>query len=103
MPGSGPGVTAECVGQPHRHCERSEAIQKPSRFERWIASSLTLLAMTVVRSRLEGIDRVSSRGGADVGFQAVAVHHVDWTIKQACDVIFKAGIVEHGEMRLRID
>src|SRR5260370_2908401 len=52
---------------------------------------------------LEGIDRVSGRGGADIGFEAVAVHHVDWTIKQARDVILEARIVEHGEMRLRID
>jgi hypothetical protein len=32
---------------PPRHCERSEAIQKLA-FERWIASSLTLLAMTAL-------------------------------------------------------
>jgi hypothetical protein len=29
-----------------RHCERSEAIHASSRAERWIASSLSLLAMT---------------------------------------------------------
>ena len=31
---------------PHRHCERSEAIHLTTRTERWIASSLALLAMT---------------------------------------------------------
>jgi hypothetical protein len=30
----------------HRHCERSEAIQRLAR--RWIASSLALLAMTIM-------------------------------------------------------
>src|SRR4030088_290813 len=52
---------------------------------------------------LKGIDRVSRRGGTDIGFEAVAVHHVDGTINQARDVILEASIVEHGEMRLRID
>src|SRR3979490_539758 len=52
---------------------------------------------------LEGIDRVSRRGGTDIGFEAVAVHHVDGTSKQARDVILEARIVEHGDMRLRID
>src|SRR5713226_2438366 len=52
---------------------------------------------------LEGIDRVGRRGGTDIGFEAVAVHHIDWTIKQARDVILEIHIVEHGEMRLRID
>jgi len=32
--------------QRHRHCERSEAIQRLAR--RWIASSLSLLAMTTI-------------------------------------------------------
>jgi hypothetical protein len=32
--------------QRHRHCERSEAIQQLAR--RWIASSLSLLAMTTI-------------------------------------------------------
>jgi hypothetical protein len=35
------------VKQPLRHCERSEAIQNASAAAVWIASSLTLLAMTV--------------------------------------------------------
>src|SRR3979490_2497890 len=48
---------------------------------------------------LEGIDRVSRRGGTDIGFEAAAVHRVDGTVKQARDVILEAGIVEHGEMR----
>src|ERR1700687_3771679 len=52
---------------------------------------------------LEGIDRVNRRGGAEIGFEAVAGYHVDGTIKQARDVILEASIVEHGEMRLRID
>src|SRR5229473_3173643 len=52
---------------------------------------------------LEGIDRVSGRGGTDIGFKAVAVHHVDGTVKQAPDVILEASIVKHREMRVRID
>ena len=33
--------------KPNRHCERSEAIQEGAElFHPWIASSLTLLAMT---------------------------------------------------------
>src|SRR5712664_2374592 len=38
-----------------------------------------------------------------MGFEAVAVHHVDGTIKQARDVMLQASIVEHGKMRLWID
>src|SRR5258705_12569977 len=52
---------------------------------------------------LEGIDRVSGRGGTDIGLKAVAVHHVDGTVKQAPDVVLEANIVEHGEMRVRVD
>src|SRR6266403_2970554 len=52
---------------------------------------------------LEGIDRVTGRGGTDIGLKAVAVHHVDGSVKQAPDVILEASIVEHGKMRVRID
>src|SRR5258705_5074292 len=52
---------------------------------------------------LEGIDRVSGRGGTDIGLKAVAVHHVDGTVKQAPDVVLEANMVEHGEMRVRVD
>src|SRR5882724_1136872 len=61
------------------------------------------MSRRAVTTGLEGIDRVSGRGGTDMGFETVAVHHVDGTIKQARDVILEASIVEHGEMRLRID
>src|SRR5882757_7525080 len=36
---------SEAIHRPRRHCERSEAIRKAARQD-WIASSLTLLAMT---------------------------------------------------------
>src|SRR6266404_7815350 len=52
---------------------------------------------------LEGIDRVTGRGGTDIGLKAVAVHHVDGTVKPAPDVILEASIIEHREMRVRID
>src|SRR6266404_919194 len=61
------------------------------------------MSRSAVSAGLEGIDRVSRRGGTDIGFETVAVHHVDGTIKQARDVILQARIVENGEMRLRID
>src|SRR5260221_6549695 len=61
------------------------------------------MSRRAVSSDLEGIDRVSRRGRTDIGFEAVAAHYVDGTIKQACDVFLEAGIVEHGEMRLWID
>src|SRR5450432_79054 len=61
------------------------------------------MSRKAVSSDLEGIDRVSRRGRTDMGFEAVAVHYIDGTIKQACDVFLEAGIVEHGEMRFWID
>src|SRR6266849_5239500 len=61
------------------------------------------MSRRAVPTGLEGIDRVSGRGWTDIRLEAVAVHHVDGTIKQARDVILEASIVEHGEMRLRID
>src|SRR5258705_11311709 len=43
-----PGENVSFIGCPFwRHCERSEAIQKVAK-EEWIASSLTLLAVTPV-------------------------------------------------------
>jgi hypothetical protein len=41
------------AASPHRHCERSEAIQAGRVASKgWIASSLTLLAMTVFSTLL---------------------------------------------------
>src|ERR1700687_5354513 len=61
------------------------------------------MSRRAVTTGLEGIDRVSGRGGTDIGLEAVAVHHVDGTIKQAPGVILEGRIVENGEMRPRID
>src|ERR1700687_3106971 len=61
------------------------------------------MSRSAASAGLEGIDRINRRGGTDIGLEAVAVHHVDGTIKQARDEILEASIVEHGEMRLRID
>src|SRR5258708_2566637 len=61
------------------------------------------MSRRAVSAGLEGIDRINSRGRADIGFEAVAIHYVDGTIKQTRDVILEAGIVEHGQMRLRIN
>src|ERR1700686_4830309 len=61
------------------------------------------MSRRAVSTGLEGIGRISGRGGADIGFEAVAVYHVDGAVKQARDVILQACIVEHGDMRLRID
>src|SRR5260370_10305824 len=61
------------------------------------------MSRSAVSIGLEGIDRVGGRGGTDIGLKTVAVHHVDGTVKQAPDVILEPGIVEHGEMGVRID
>jgi hypothetical protein len=45
-------MQGEAAPHPHRHCERSEAIQNLSAEERWIASSQELLAMTRRELRL---------------------------------------------------
>jgi hypothetical protein len=50
-----------------------------------------------VSTVLEGIGRVSRRGRPDIGFEGVAVHHVDGTIKQARDVVLEACIIEHSD------
>src|ERR1700676_185615 len=60
------------------------------------------MSRRAVSTGLEGIDRISGRGGADIGFEAVAVYHVDGAVKQARDVILQGCIGEHGDMRLRI-
>jgi hypothetical protein len=55
----GKAVVTETDPAPrHRHCERSEAIHPSVGAERWIASSLSLLAMTgsyEFNERLEAI------------------------------------------------
>src|SRR5258708_27772994 len=78
MPGSSPGMTVKCV--------RSVDVSDVS-----------------LEFDLAGIDRVGRGGGADIGFDAVAVHDVHGAVKQARDVFLEAGVVEYGEMRFRID
>src|SRR3954452_21608139 len=54
-------------------------------------------------SALEGIDRIGNGSRTEVGLQAVAAHNIDRPVEQARDVLLQSYVVEHRNMRLRID
>ncbi len=45
----------------------------------------------------EGIDGVSGGGGFHIGFESVAIHHVDRAAEQGADLVLQTGIVEDGD------
>src|SRR5271168_3946768 len=55
--------------------------------------------------RLEGIDRIPRRGGTDMGFQSLAVDHVNAAVEQARDMALQTHIVvnRHGGFRCWVD
>src|SRR3954452_24230996 len=51
----------------------------------------------------EGIDGIGRRGWTHRGFQAIAVHHIDGTVEEACDVILEPDVVVDREVGLGVE
>ena len=73
--------------------------RKPSRSKpstkRIARAMLSRMSSSASRSISESIDRVGGRVRSKAGLQGFPVDHVNGTLKQACDVILQAGIIEH--------
>ncbi len=51
----------------------------------------------------ESINSVGNSHWTNIRFQALTVNNIDWAIEKTSDVIFQSGIVEHGDMGIRIE
>src|SRR5438067_13472317 len=61
------------------------------------------MSRSAVCSTSKGIDGISCHGGTDVGFEPVAAHHINLSLEQTRNILFKSDIPEHCHARLRVD
>jgi hypothetical protein len=61
------------------------------------------MSRRAVSGDLEGIDRISGRRRTNIGFQAVAAHHIDRTIKQTGNILFESCVIENRDVSLGIN
>ena len=67
------------------------------------ANQLDIVWTRTSRPLSERIDCISRRARTHEGLQAIAIHHVNWSLKQARDAFPYVYVVEHGDAEVRIE